>query len=159
MNTSNRSSFQQNWLKLREKTIIEQELPLGPRVRPTASASLSIPACMADLDFWSNAISLALALTTNRFLPCFFPNFCPGCNWAALLFFNRHWKQKQITLTNNNREKKRRRWKQWGRWEKITSLEGEGRMEAEEIALAEAIFCEEEWRAEEYESLKEWSCR
>lgn len=38
-------------------------LPLGPRVTPTASASLSIPACMAARASWSNRISRATART------------------------------------------------------------------------------------------------
>lgn len=50
--------------------ILEKRLPLGPRVRPTASASLSMPACMAAREFWSKAISLAEALTAKRCFGC-----------------------------------------------------------------------------------------
>jgi hypothetical protein len=43
-------------------------------VTPTAFASFSTPACSAALDFWSKAMSLAFARTTNRCdlvaLPC-----------------------------------------------------------------------------------------
>lgn len=67
---------------------IIQQLPRGPRVRLTASVSLSIPAWSADLDFWSNAISLEAALTINRFFACCELNLLPCCNRLTLLFFN-----------------------------------------------------------------------
>ena len=55
-----------------EDLLRDYHIPRGPRVTPTTSASLSIPACKEALDFWSKTISLALALTTSpdaRFKP------------------------------------------------------------------------------------------
>jgi hypothetical protein len=48
-----------------KKNIRVIQLPLGPRVTPTAFASFSTPAWRDFLEFWSNAMSLAAALTTK----------------------------------------------------------------------------------------------
>jgi hypothetical protein len=45
----------------------ELSLPLGPKVRETASASLSIPACKASLQSLPKDIFFGPALTTNLF--------------------------------------------------------------------------------------------
>lgn len=120
---------------------IIQQLPRGPRVRLTASVSLSIPAWSADLDFWSNAISLEAALTINRFFACCELNLLPCCNRLTLLFFNPPCTreiQKLNTIRNpfpqTGKEKKK------SKTESSTCLEREGRIDAVEIAFADAIF-------------------
>jgi hypothetical protein len=78
-------------------------------VTPTAFASFSTPACSAALDFWSKAMSLAFARTTNR------------CDLVALpcLPTRRnnitYWKDKKNIINQENTIQRTRRAPNWAR--------------------------------------------
>lgn len=112
--------------------------PRGPRVTPTALASFSTPDWRDDLELWSKAMSLAMDRTTS----C----RCPSCPrlWLTLPLRLSCFTKKKIS-DNTKTKPNERNFLPKSACPKLKVSEcpktwrGDERMEAAEMALAEAI--------------------